>query len=252
MYNESMSTKPGREEDAMTQPTRAMKGVIDGRRPPPHRRGLLAVASGGLAALGLLVAGCGGGSPAVANVASSTTTAATATHSSSAAGGSAAGGSSAAAGGGGNHTVIMVGNAVQGAKLSACMRRHGVANFPDPNPQGMIQFGSEIDPHSPAFRSALSACQKLLPHGLEQPTPAQLAQLQQQLLAFSACMRTHGIKDFPDPTGGGLPQIRAVGDLDPNAPRFQARYRACRAHLPAGIPAKALGGLAPPATSAGG
>jgi hypothetical protein len=144
---------------------------------------------------------------------------------------------------------MMVGNASQGTKLAACMRAHGVPNFPDPSPQGTIQFGSGIDPHSPGFMSALSACRKLLPAGFGPPTAEQLAALQQQLVAFSTCMRTHGIENFPDPTGGGLPQIQPVGDLDPNNPQFQAAYNACKAHLPPGVPTKALGGLAAPVTA---
>ena len=81
------------------------------------------------------------------------------------------------------------------------MRKHGVTNFPDPNGQGVITIhsGMGIDPGSPAFQSARTACDKLLPNG-GQPTPAQIAQQQQKLLAFSACMRAHGVKDFPDPS----------------------------------------------------
>jgi hypothetical protein len=128
-----------------------------------------------------------------------------------------------------------------------------VSNFPDPSPQGIIQFGSGIDPHSPVFSSALHVCRKLLPAGFGQPpTATQLARVQQQLLAFSQCMRTHGIRDFPDPSGAALPEIQPVGDLDPNNPQFQAGYRACQRHLPAGVPSKALGGLAPPATRSSG
>ncbi len=213
------------------------------------KRPLLAVALIGLAALGLLGAGCGGGgSPGVANVASTITRAAT-THGGSGAEGSPVAGSSTAPRGRGNQTVIMLGNATQGVKLSACMRTHGEPSFPDPNAQGVVQFGSGIDPHSPIFSSALSACRDLLPAGFGPPTATQLTELQQRLLAFSTCMRTHGIEDFPDPTGGGLPQIQPVGDLDPNNPQFQTAYNACKAHLPAGVPGKALGGLAPPATT---
>jgi hypothetical protein len=127
-----------------------------------------------------------------------------------------------------------VGNAALGAKFSACMRKHGVTNFPDPNGQGLIQFGSGmgIDPNSPAFKSARSACDKLLPNG-GQPTPAQRAEAQQQLLAFSKCMRAHGIKDFPDPSNGGL-QLggRAGSDLNPNNTQFQAAQKACQGNLP--------------------
>ena len=248
----------------MTQATdKTTKRLDDGARSPLRRFGLLALALACLAALGLLAAGCGAsGSPAVANVASTTSTVAsdtsttattaTTTHGGSAGGAPEADNSPAGAGGGGNHTVINIGNPTEGTKFAACMRKHGESSFPDPNSQGLIQFGSSIDPHSPLFRSAKASCQGLLPVGFGQPpTQAQLDQLQQQLLAFSRCMRAHAINDFPDPTGGGLPQIQPVGDLDPNNPQFQAAYNACKAHLPPGVPSKALGGLASPATGGG-
>jgi hypothetical protein len=179
-------------------------------------------------ALALLVSGCGGGggSPGVASLASSTTTATTTTQSNS--------GSSAQAprgpGPGGRFQVAMnVGNATLGAKFSSCMRKHGVSNFPDPNSQGVIQFGSSqgIDPSSPTFRSARTACQKLLPNG-GQPTPAQQAQMQQQMLAYSKCMRAHGITNFPDPSNGGI-QLR---NIDPNNAQFRAAQQACQGNLP--------------------
>jgi hypothetical protein len=114
------------------------------------------------------------------------------------------------------------------------MRKHGITNFPDPNGQGVItiQSGMGIDPSSPAFTSARTACEKLLPNG-GQPTPAQIAQEQKQMLALSACMRAHGVKDFPDPTNGGL-QIRVHpgSDLDPNNPTFQKAQQACQKYQP--------------------
>jgi hypothetical protein len=132
-----------------------------------------------------------------------------------------------------------------GPKFSACMRKHGVTNFPDPNGQGVIAIhsGEGIDPGSPAFMSARTACEKLLPNG-GQPTPAQIAQRQQQALAFSACMRAHGIKDFPDPANGAIRLHSGPGsDLDSNNPTFQKAQQACQGLLPfKGPPATAKAG----------
>jgi hypothetical protein len=202
-----------------------------------------------LVVLVLLAAGCGGGgAPAVANLASTATPTATTAHGGLGAGRSLPrGGGSSATPRSGNHTVMMLGNATQGVKFSACMRAHGEPNFPDPSSQGTVQFGSGIDPRSPRFRVALSACRKLLPADFGQaPTAAQLARVQKQLVAFSNCMRAHAITDFPDPSGGELPEIRPMGDLDPNSPQFQTAYDACKRDIPSGLPGKALGGLAPP------
>jgi len=191
------------------------------------------VVSALLAVVALTAAGCGGGgkSPGVASVAASTTPTTTATTPSG------PGPSVKGFGGpGGSQFQIAMntGNAADGAKFSACMRKHGVTNFPDPNGQGVITIhsGMGIDPGSPAYQSAQSTCRKLLPNG-GQPTPAQQAQRQQQMLAYSACMRAHGIKDFPDPSNGGI-QLRVSpgSDLDPNNPTFQKAQQACQKDLP--------------------
>lgn len=239
----------------MTLKAAKSKRPNDRRRVPLSRLGLLAAALAGLAGLGLLAAGCGGGSPAVASVAASTTSGAAATTPTpdtvtSGDDGSGDGGTvggSPAGPRGGNRTVINIGNATAGARFAACMRKHGVPGLPDPNSQGLIQFGSSIDPRSPAFRTAQHSCQALLPAGFGQPpTQEQLAQVQQELLQFSQCMRGHGINNFPDPSGAALPPIQPTGDLDTNNPQFKTAYSACKTHLPSGLPSKALGALTPP------
>jgi hypothetical protein len=56
----------------------------------------------------------------------------------------------------------------QTVKFVGCMRKHGVPNFPDPAPNGtfLLQGGSNpINPKSPQFNSAMSACHTLLPPG---------------------------------------------------------------------------------------
>lgn len=186
-------------------------------------------------ALGLLAAGCGGGgkAPGVANLADSSTTGGTTTTQS----GSSSGGKPFGPPGGGHGQFSLsmrTGNAADGEKFSACMRKHGLPNYPDPNSQGVITInsGMGLDPGSPAFRSAQATCSKLLPNG-GRPTPAQIAQQQQKLLAFSACMRAHGLKDFPDPSNGGLRiSVHPGSDLEPNNPTFQKAQQACQKYMP--------------------
>ena len=86
-------------------------------------------------------------------------------------------------------------------RFSECMRSHGVANFPDPGASGGIQItpSSGINPQSPAFRSAQTACQKLLPGGGPGKGPVSEAR-KHQLVLLAACMRAHGLTSFPDPT----------------------------------------------------
>ena len=87
--------------------------------------------------------------------------------------------------------------------FSECMRSNGVPNFPDPKPGGGFEFpagGGKSG--SPAFRSAQAKCQKLLPGG-GPPVPGTTthpsAQTLAKLVRIAACMRAHGISQFPDP-----------------------------------------------------
>ncbi len=49
------------------------------------------------------------------------------------------------------------------ASFAACMRKHGVPSFPDPNGQGMFPPGTieRLDSSAPVFQSAFKACGSL-------------------------------------------------------------------------------------------
>lgn len=53
-------------------------------------------------------------------------------------------------------------------------------------------------------------------------------------VAFSQCMRTNGVPNFPDPKGGGGIQLSA--GINPAAPAFKAAQSKCRHLLPGGGP----------------
>lgn len=56
----------------------------------------------------------------------------------------------------------------QTVKFVSCMRKHGEPGFPDPSANGTFQLNggpNPIDPKSPQFLSAMSACRTLLPPG---------------------------------------------------------------------------------------
>jgi hypothetical protein len=57
-------------------------------------------------------------------------------------------------------------------------------------------------------------------------------------LAYSQCMRAHGIPDFPDPAGNGQIRLQAQpgSDLNPNSSRFKAAQLACKSLRPTGSP----------------
>jgi len=118
------------------------------------------------------------------------------------------------------------------------MRANGVANFPDPNGQGVIQ-GSGIDPNSSAFQKAQQTCAKKIGGGKGTRSPAQQAQAEAAALAFSKCMRSHGVSGFPDPqfgSGGGirisLHASAGSSSLDPSSPIFQKAQQTCGSLLP--------------------
>jgi hypothetical protein len=171
----------------------------------------------GLGVLALLAAGCGGGSSnGVANVGSgaSTTTAAAASSVSSS-------GSAQSA------------NSAQLEKYSECMRSHGVPSFPDPVNGHLnltVTKGGPLDPNSPQFQSAAQACKSLAPSGLVGGS-APSTSSQSQMLKFAQCMRSHGVKSFPDPTGNG--GFLISGNIQ-NSPDFRSAMQACRPLLPGG------------------
>ncbi len=198
----------------------------------------------GVAALALLVSGCGGSTdPGVAKLAS---TAASST--STAAGSEAPGGgsvsSSGGSGSGGNeqHSEAAIagpGGPEAQKKMVAfaqCMRSHGVPDFPEPSEGHLLIKGNSkngLNPGSPQFRSAMKACHSLAP--APKISPQQTAAMQAQALKFSACMRSHGVPNFPDPKfeGGGVQlQIKRGSGIDPQASQFQAAQKACQGDIP--------------------
>ena len=73
------------------------------------------------------------------------------------------------------------------------------------------------------------------------------------MMAYTRCMRTHGISDFPDPTpnpggpGGSFQFNGGPGsDLNPHNPSYEAANKACQSLLPNGgtIPAPSAAQLA--------
>ncbi|MGO9498340.1 MAG: hypothetical protein ACLQA5_16790 [Solirubrobacteraceae bacterium] len=53
---------------------------------------------------------------------------------------------------------------------------------------------------------------------------------------FSKCMRTHGVPNFPDPSGGGGIQLSSSSGINPFSPAFKAAQQKCRKLLPGGGP----------------
>jgi hypothetical protein len=52
-------------------------------------------------------------------------------------------------------------------QFAACMRAHGVPSFPDPGAGATTSAKIDINPNSPAFKSAVTRCQSVLPAGVK-------------------------------------------------------------------------------------
>lgn len=123
-------------------------------------------------------------------------------------------------------------------KHARCMRSHGIPNYPDPKvhlsgaEHGITQ---ELIPgmvNSKVFKAADQACKGLLPDAGHQSAAELAAQQHAHLetrLAFARCLRSHGVRDFPDPTPQGqlsVAMVQAAG-VDLQAPSFLTAARAC-------------------------
>jgi len=184
---------------------------------------------GAALALGMGLAACGGGSsPTVAHLGSATTT------------------TEAGTGSGTNGPTL-----AQATRFAACMRSHGVPGWPDPSPGPNGGYGFQINGNTlgasqaqqPAARNA---CNHFLPNnGVGKPLTA--AQ-QQAFLNWAACIRAHGVPNFPDPifSGGGMririPAPAGAGNVGGPAPgqagpppQLQAAQKACKSKLPVGF-----------------
>ena len=133
------------------------------------------------------------------------------------------------------------------AKFASCMRKHGFREFPDPDSKGRItiiggvkKVGTHVgmDPNGPRWQTALRSCKQYEPNGGARD-PKKEAAMVKAALAFSSCMRSHGVPRFPDPkvnADGGMTQLLGGPghDVDPTSPTFQAAQRECQKLNPDG------------------
>jgi hypothetical protein len=86
----------------------------------------------------------------------------------------------------------------KGVKFAECVRAHGVPHFPDPDATGNFNFA--VDVSAATFTAAVNACKSLQPPGTL--SAHRSAKQQSSALRFAACIRAHGVPDFPDPVNG--------------------------------------------------
>jgi hypothetical protein len=121
----------------------------------------------------------------------------------------------------------------QGLKFAQCMRDNGIADFPDPNPNGPTEFslGGGADEQK-KFEDANKACAEFAPGTGGEPPQVDQATID-KMREFSQCMRDHGLADFPDPeTEGGGIRVSLGGKLNPDSADFKAAQDACQNLMP--------------------
>ncbi len=131
------------------------------------------------------------------------------------------------------------------------MRSHGVPNFPDPGSSGGIDDKRAVvsalqQVSNSQAEAAQSACRHLLPPGGSlsgQASQPVTAQDQQDYLKAAACMRSHGITNFPDPTfSGGSVSLRIPSSIDTKSTQFTRAAQTCTKLIPRGLPYSRPGG----------
>lgn len=185
--------------------------------------------AGGLAALvvmALLTAACGGGSPSASRTAGSTT-----------------------------HQSATTSSRTRARHLAGqCIRQHGIPNFPDPivATSGPAKGKAILDkqalrpvPNSVVTR-AMAACQTALAQaGISGHTagPTISTADQADYLRAAACMRSHGITDFPDPTfSGGHVSFAIPSSIDIHSTQVTQARLICEKLIPSGLPGSGSGG----------
>ncbi len=122
-------------------------------------------------------------------------------------------------------------------QYSACMRHHGVSNFPDPVVKSSANGSSVsigINPSisgQPAFNTAQKACQHIIgsPRNGPDGSPAQRQARTQALIAFARCLRSHGFPNFPDPdaTGQLSAEMITKAGIDFHTPALLTAGKSC-------------------------
>jgi hypothetical protein len=149
------------------------------------------------------------------------------------------GGGASGVGGVASTTAATTTTAQNGALAFArCMRSHGLPNWPDPT------SGGEFD-KSKLRQLAYSVSQVRAvedgpcSHLLQAPAPGPAITVADRAdyLHAAACMRSHGISDFPDPTfrTGGV-QTNIPSSINQDSSSFKSAAAICTKLIPAGLP----------------
>lgn len=121
------------------------------------------------------------------------------------------------------------------AALAACFRAHGfqaAVGSPGNGSDRVISIAGVVipgaDPESPRFQQTMQACRRYLPGGGPPAmSPAQRAAWAKAMAKFAACIRKHGVPDFPNPTPSGMFSESAMSRIDENSPLLAKASERC-------------------------
>ena len=136
--------------------------------------------------------------------------------------------------------------------FARCMRSRDISGFPDPQPGdsgAKFPGAQQLGVSAARYQAAQSACQHLLPAGIDDEFPvAEVPLLLSGMRQFSQCMRAHGVPDWPDPVtdSRGRPVFDPGADgitrAETQTPQFQAKMAACQPLLPSSLGGLPIGG----------
>jgi hypothetical protein len=214
-HNVNMSLRTGQQND---EPAASPRRGASRRRPvtPLCRAGLVIMA---LLGTGVLAAACSGGTSGhgVASLGKTTTT-------------------TGPFGVPGRSKTDPSGSALA---FVNCMRAHGEPNMPEPVIDGRsvkIVVTPSLDPNSSRFTGANNACRHLLQdNGVPRNTIT--AADQADYLKAAACMRSHGVPNFPGPVfENGSVAFDIQTPIDTNSSQYERALPICQKLIPAGLP----------------
>jgi hypothetical protein len=113
-------------------------------------------------------------------------------------------------------------------ELVQCARSNGMPDMPDPqiDSDGRAHFPDNLpDPPASVERACKPIYDRLPPSARGEVPPADIP----ALIRFAACMRQHGITDFPDPkTDGTFPLAGTSIGRQGKTPRLLGAMTACK------------------------
>jgi hypothetical protein len=127
------------------------------------------------------------------------------------------------------------------AAFANCMRENGAPDFPDADSQRHFNLTPQVPRQTPQLAKAYEACDNLkrAAYALDPQLAEGRRRKLQLLLDYAACMRSHGVPNYPDPTvdSDGMGFDLANANINEGAPVFRAAHTTCAAAGGPGVPA---------------